>query len=245
MAITLRIVLVENLRRSAVRIISRRAAREEADAVADRLLGVDGSAWPIPRRSSPASGRRSPSASSSSSSSACATRTPRRRRPWAGSRSGWRAKARHADELVRKEHQLQGATNVTVRNIITSMRLISDVDWAELFEQVSPVDDVLRAGSDFAAMDFATRNLYRTAIEQMARGTRPRPSRRSRAARSGRASSAPGTCDGDRRQRDPGYYLIGGGRRAFERSLGFRPPGLSLRRRFTSTGIAVTSSVFP
>ena len=72
---------------------------------------------------------------------------------------------------MRREHQLQGATNVTVRNIITSMRLISDVDWAKLFEAVSPVDDVLRAGSDFAAMDFATRNLYRTAIEQIARGT--------------------------------------------------------------------------
>ena len=72
---------------------------------------------------------------------------------------------------MRREHQLQGATNVTVRNIITSMRLISDVDWAKLFEAVSPVDDMLRAGSDFAAMDFATRNLYRTAIEQMARGT--------------------------------------------------------------------------
>jgi cyclic beta-1,2-glucan synthetase len=39
------------------------------------------------------------------------------------------------DELVRKEHQLAGATNVTVRNIITSMRLISDVDWAKLFER--------------------------------------------------------------------------------------------------------------
>ena len=40
-AITLRIVLVENLRRSAVRIMSRRSAREEADSVADRLLGVN------------------------------------------------------------------------------------------------------------------------------------------------------------------------------------------------------------
>ena len=72
---------------------------------------------------------------------------------------------------MRKEHQRQGATNVTVRNIITSMRLISDVDWAELFEEVSPVDEILRVGSDFAAMDFATRNLYRTAIEQIARGS--------------------------------------------------------------------------
>ena len=39
-AITLRIVLVENLRRSAERIVNRRAARQEADALADRLLGV-------------------------------------------------------------------------------------------------------------------------------------------------------------------------------------------------------------
>ena len=76
-----------------------------------------------------------------------------------------------ADELVRREHQLQGATNVTVRNIITSMRLVSDVDWAKLFEEVSPVDDVLRTDGVFADMDFATRNLYRTAIEQIARGT--------------------------------------------------------------------------
>ena len=41
-AITLRIVLVENLRRAAVRIVSSRAARQEADALADRLLGVNG-----------------------------------------------------------------------------------------------------------------------------------------------------------------------------------------------------------
>ena len=41
-AITLRIVLVENLRRSAERIVNRRAARQEADALADRLLGVGG-----------------------------------------------------------------------------------------------------------------------------------------------------------------------------------------------------------
>ena len=39
-AITLRIVLVENLRRLAEAIVSNRAARQEADALADRLLGV-------------------------------------------------------------------------------------------------------------------------------------------------------------------------------------------------------------
>src|SRR5437879_12063685 len=40
-AITLRIVLVEKLRRGAKRIVTGRAARREADALADRLLGVN------------------------------------------------------------------------------------------------------------------------------------------------------------------------------------------------------------
>jgi cyclic beta-1,2-glucan synthetase len=46
------------------------------------------------------------------------------------------------------------------------------MDWPDFFESVSPVDARLRAGSDFAAMDFASRNLYRTAIETLARGAR-------------------------------------------------------------------------
>ena len=76
-----------------------------------------------------------------------------------------------ADEIVRAEHQGQGAMNVTVRNVITSMRLMSAVDWAEFFESVSLVDAVLRADSDFAAMDFPTRDRYRHAIEELARGS--------------------------------------------------------------------------
>ena len=49
-----------------------------------------------------------------------------------------------ADEIVRAEHQDQTAMTVTVRNIITSMRLMSDFDWKEFFESVSLVDEVLR-----------------------------------------------------------------------------------------------------
>ena len=43
-AITLRIVLVENLRRLAERIVHSRTARQEADNLADRLLGAGGHA---------------------------------------------------------------------------------------------------------------------------------------------------------------------------------------------------------
>src|SRR6185503_2299014 len=145
-----------------------------------------------------------------------------------------------SDELVRREHQLQGATNVTVRNIITSMRLVSDVDWAAFFESVSPVDLMLRAQSPFADMDFATRNLYRNAIEQIARGTKLSESEIARQV----LDAAHGSliererAGGDERRDDPGYYLIGGGRRAFERAVGYRTRGLTLRRRFVRAGIA-------
>ena len=50
-AITLRVVLVENLRRLAESIVRGRAARQEADALADELLGVgdDGAVAPTRR----------------------------------------------------------------------------------------------------------------------------------------------------------------------------------------------------
>ena len=75
-AITLRVVLVENLRRLAERIVHGRAARHEADTVADRLLGLGG------RSAEPATtilgGSRAPRwrrPSLYSSSSGCAIRT--------------------------------------------------------------------------------------------------------------------------------------------------------------------------
>ena len=108
-----------------------------------------------------------------------------------------------ADAVVRDEHQRQGAGTVTVRNIITSMRLISDVDWTELFERVSLVDDVLAAGSAFRDMDFPTRNLYRSAIEELARGANRTELDVARAAvlAAKQAACAPAGVEADRRTR--------------------------------------------
>ena len=73
---------------------------------------------------------------------------------------------------LRLEHHRQGAMNVTVRNIITSMRLMSAVDWAEFFEGVSLVDIIplfealepLRSGRDIMAKLFAL-PVYRRQLE--------------------------------------------------------------------------------
>ena len=75
------------------------------------------------------------------------------------------------DDIVREDHEAQAAMNVTVRNVITSMRLMSAFDWKGFFESVSLVDEELRSGSAFADMDFATRDRYRHAVEQLARSS--------------------------------------------------------------------------
>src|SRR5262249_22658340 len=123
------------------------------------------------------------------------------------------------DQLLRDEVQRQSATNVSVRNVITAMRLVSMVNWAEFFETVSPVDAVLRAESGFAQMDFATRDLYRRAIEEIARGSAKREVEvaKSTLAMAKRAPQG-------KRESEPGYYLIDAGRAALEKELECRVP---------------------
>ena len=118
--------------------------------------------------------------------------------------------------------------NVTVRNVITSMRFMSAVDWAEFFESVSLVDAVLRANSNFAAMDFPTRDAIGTRSRNWHEApatprSRPRDSR-SRPPNA-RLPTGPGRDAATvRREQDPGYYLISRGRQAVEQELGFRAP---------------------
>jgi cyclic beta-1,2-glucan synthetase len=241
-AITLRIVLVENLRRLAERIVRGRAARQEADALADRLLGV-GTREAEPIAATLRGLDRTPLPANFAAQLVQRLRdqdpavTPAVR--WLDDRLI--AQGTTADEIVREEHQRQGAMNVTVRNVITSMRLLSAVDWAQFFESVSLVDATLRAGSDFAAMDFPTRDRYRHAIEALARGSSYSEldvaGRALRAAK--HAGDPPRSGDATvRREQDPGYYLIGRGRRAFEIELGFRVPMRDwLIRAYAAAGI--------
>src|SRR5205809_2787899 len=225
-AITLRIVLVANLRRGARRIVTSRAARQEADGLADRLLGVNARpAEPFRPVFQHYEQAPLPGAFAVQLVQRLRDQDPKVTRALMWLEERLVAQGTTADAIVRDEHQKEGATNVTVRNIITSMRLTSDVDWADLVESVSLVDDTLRSGSDFANMDFPTRNLYRSAIEELARGSKLIELEIARAALLAandpeHQSQGDGVHRGERdpngRKRDPGYHLIGGGRRTFE-----------------------------
>ena len=238
-AITLRIVLIENLGRAASRIVSSRSARQEADAVADRLLGVGGAPGepdiPLGRGRD---GREFQPAFVVQLVQRLRDQDPRVTPALRWLEERLSSQGQTSEQLVREEHQKQGAANVTVRNIITSMRLLSDLDWPEFFENVSLVDEALRAGSDFAAMDFASRNLYRSAIEQLARGSWLSELEITQVAlRAAEVFEKPETTaaesvDTPGRESDPGYHLIGGGLAAFKALIEYRAPFLTWSWRF-------------
>jgi hypothetical protein len=67
------------------------------------------------------------------------------------------------DAAVHAEHSRQTSAQATIANIISSMRLFSQAEWADFFESVSLVEQTLSrdpAGA-YAAQDFATRDRYR------------------------------------------------------------------------------------
>jgi cyclic beta-1,2-glucan synthetase len=149
------------------------------------------------------------------------------------------------DELVDLELQSQGAANVTVRNVITSMRFMSVFDWESFFESVSLVDETLRGGGGFSAMDFRTRDRYRHAIEELARGSGR--SELEVCAEAVQRAQRLGCGGAGNRKGDPGYYLIAEGRTAFEADLGCRiSPVLRLVRAYVTTaspGYVITLAV--
>ncbi len=236
-AITLRLVLVENLRRLAQSIVRRRMAREEADAFADALLGIGSSSSRTPE-SLAARLRAFERQPLSIPFAVHLLQRLRERDPEQTPALVWltnriEEQGSTPDDIVRREHQEQVATHVTVRNVITSMRLISSVDWTDFFESVSLVEEALRSGTRVAEMDFATRDRYRHAIEDLSRRcsfSEIEIARRA-AERARQGKDSAGADPAEERKADPGYYLISRGRQSFEKEVGYRVPLTQWLRR--------------
>jgi len=237
-AITLRIVMVENLRRLAEQMVRGRVARSEADALADRILGLGG-------RTPPDLGAELAGFEHQPLPTSFAVQLVQRLREpdpalvpalhWLEEKLA--AQGTTSEEIVRREHHRQAAMNVTVRNLITSMRLMSTIDWKEFFESFSRVDEVLRDATNFAALDFTTRDLYRHVVEDLARGSGSSELEVTqlvveRSRRGAQDAASP------ERHGDPGFYLLGKGRTEIERELRFRlPPQRWLARAYLAVAL--------
>ncbi len=224
-AISLRLILVENLRRISQRIVESRIARDAADAVADEVLKVN-------RRQSTIADIFK-QISEPTVTQAFAVQLIQRLRDHNGLsvqmldwlKSKTESLGYALEFAVNEEHHRQSAANVTVRNIITSLRLISDVNWELWFDSVSLVDALLRNTSTYAEMDFPSRTLYRTAVEELARGSM-----------FNEIDVAKRAIEGTD---DAGHRLIGIGRKDFESTLKFRAPVIRrIRMGLRSAGLS-------
>ncbi|PZO74471.1 MAG: protein ndvB [Mesorhizobium amorphae] len=228
----LRFVLVENLRRLAVRVQRARQMRHIANDVADRVLAaLDGDG-----RSDILAGY-----AAHARDTTFATQLLYRLRDGsqnAGRALGWleaelEKSGSDAEEIITGEHQTLSSGNVTTGNIIRGLRLINDVDWTLWFEDISQVDTLLREVSDFKALDFNSRDQYRRTIEELAKN-----SELSEYDVANRAVALAKRADAD-----VGFFLVGRRRRELEREVGFKAPfKLRLRRSFSKAnwlGIAL------
>jgi len=134
------------------------------------------------------------------------------------------------EDVIRAEHQKQATAQVSCGNSITSLRLCASLDWSRFFEQVSLVEQVLQRdpAGVYSRMDFASRDRYRQAVEELAERTGEAQMRVALHCIE-RARAAAGRAAGGHRALHVGYHLIGGGRRTLEADVDYRP---GLRQRF-------------
>ena len=169
----------------------------------------------------------SPTPSPFSFSSVCATSAPTSVRRSNGWTNASPLRTRTPTRSFASSISNRRAMNVTVRNIITSMRLMSAFEWPDFFESVSLVDRVLGEETNFAELDFTTRDSYRHAIEGLSRGSKHSEveiaQRVVQHVKRNRIEARANPSASQERRTDPGYYLIAQGRPEFERELGYSP----------------------
>ena len=139
-----------------------------------------------------------------------------------------------ADEMLRLEHQREAADQLAIGNLITTMRLVSAIDWTLFFERVNVVEEALRKDPSgaYSLMEFSTRDRYRHSVEQLAKRAQRTETSVANAAVSLSLSAMREDPEHDRRHH-VGYYLISRGRFQLERTIGYRPTLRERVSRFT------------
>jgi cyclic beta-1,2-glucan synthetase len=131
-------------------------------------------------------------------------------------------RGQNAGQVLRDEHRRQAANQVSVGNCVISLRLLSVIDWNVFFEQHSTVEILLREDPSgvYERQDFATRDRYRRVVEKVARRSKVGEEAVARrvvelATRGMAESPAKGHI---------GYYLIDKGRPALHREFDHQAP---------------------
>ncbi|MES1982138.1 MAG: glucoamylase family protein [Pseudomonadota bacterium] len=122
-----------------------------------------------------------------------------------------------ATQLLQTAGRKASANQISISNTIGSLRFIGATDWREFVESLSLIEHTLRTdpAGQYASQNFATRDRYRHAIEDIAKNsTRSEFEVAEIAVRLAQAAAA-ASGDSDRTAHI-GYYLIDKGRRDLE-----------------------------
>ncbi|MEO5760925.1 MAG: carbohydrate-binding protein, partial [Vicinamibacteria bacterium] len=123
------------------------------------------------------------------------------------------AEARSTDDSLRAEQQGEARAQVSAGNTISSLRFCGSNDWSKFVERVSLVEQVLQRDPSgaYGRMDFASRDRYRQAVEELADPTGEAQLQAALSAiETARTAMDP---KGEGRVGHVGYHLIGPGRR--------------------------------
>jgi cyclic beta-1,2-glucan synthetase len=219
----LKLALIEHLRARADELAATRAHRQHADRLANALERGAQVPETWPERVHPA----------------FVTRLLQRAREYGDAASTLRdqlvatlaARGDTVEEAIRAEGRNQAVEQASMANLIGSLRLISSFDWSEFFESVSLVEHVLQRdpAGIYRRMDFRSRDRYRHAVEEMADPTGDGQVRV--ALKSVERARRVAETDPNSRGAHVGYYLIGNGRRQFERSVDWSPRAVERVKR--------------
>jgi cyclic beta-1,2-glucan synthetase len=137
-----------------------------------------------------------------------------------------------SEEATARATQRLALTQVVMANSITSLRAIGLMEWRAFVEGQSRIEAVLREDPSgfYSTMTFKTRDRYRHVVERIAKRSRRSEEAVARhaieLARAGLERSPK-----DPRRAHVGYYLIDEGRAELERATGYRPsPGEAVDR---------------
>lgn len=212
---TLRVVLLENLRRVAESIAENKVAREVAHAAWDAADSLSSHELDVLYRALQSRGMQD------SYLTQLWQRLPVEQGEHPPALVKWcEQHCPNGPALIADAQSAQAAANLTVGNIITTLRMIGQVDWADLIEPVSRSLRVLRELPSFGSESEITRQQITQAMEQVARSTR-QTEREVAQAVVGLALQAAADADvpevaqparGSSAERTAGYYLFGEGR---------------------------------
>ena len=139
-----------------------------------------------------------------------------------------------AEDAAARSTQRLALTHITMANSITSLRAIALRDWRTFVERQSVMEAVLRHDPSgfYERMTFATRDEYRHVVERTAKRTHRREDAVAGAAVE-LARAAKETNPDDTRRSHIGYYLVAEGLADLERATGYRPTPSESAHRWT------------